>query len=179
MLVLMKKRSFATQVISVLLSLTITFVYLIPYELLAQGSIQIPIGTSVVLKTVTTLTPEQYKIGDTVNLAVVSDVIVNGKVVIKAGAMATGEINSSKVPGMVGSPAQIGLTLRSVRAVDGTSVLLTGSKYIEGKDNMATAIVVTILCCILGLMMKGGEALIPVGVQISATVTSSVSVTTF
>jgi hypothetical protein len=162
----------------VLVTLTVFFwTFVTPHQAIAQQKIQIPAGTSVLLKTNTTLTPKELNVGDTVELSVVSDVIVDGVVVIKAGASARGEVVASKDRGMIGIAAELGLTVRSVQAVDGTTVALSGSKMVEGKDRMVLSIGLALVCCLLFALMKGGDANIPAGTQIQSTVAGTTTVT--
>jgi len=82
-----KKRSCFKSYTSIIIIL-FTWTFLIVPNVYAQKQIQISSGTSVMLRTNTTLYPDQLNVGDTVELSVVSDVIVDGNVVIKAGAKA-------------------------------------------------------------------------------------------
>jgi len=103
-------------------------------------------------------------------------VVVNGKTVIAAGAAATAEITESSKPGSLGKPGSVGVTVKRVAAVDGTIVPLSGTKVVEGKSNQTSAIVIAILCCILGLLQHGENAMIPAGSTISATVATPIDV---
>ena len=49
-----------------------------------------------------------------------------------------------------------------------------GSKW--GKSQVTTAIVITILCCILGLLIKGKEGVIPAGTQLTGYTVSQAEV---
>jgi hypothetical protein len=150
----------------------------LPYIAFAYGQVRVPAGTVVNVATNAVITPETVKMGDTVDLSVTSDVVVDGKVVIKAGAKASGEVIQSKNRNYVGIPAKIGIAVRSVQAVDGTTIILSGSKLVEGKDKMVTSIGLSLICCILFAAMKGGDASIPAGTSIQATVAVTTPVTT-
>ncbi len=135
---------------------------------LAQTKVTIPAGTIVSLLTYQSISPEVHKIGDRVSFTVAYDVVIDGKTVIKAGTDVFGEITESKLRGAIGQAAKIGMSIRRVNAVDGTIVPLYGAKFAEGQSKMGTAIVVTVLCCVLGLLIKGGDAEIPSGSEIQA-----------
>lgn len=152
--------------------------FTLPYISFAYGAVQVPAGTAVTVVTNTAITPETANMGDTVNLSVTSDVVVDGKVVIKAGAQASGEVISAKKRNYLGIPAEIGISIRSVQAVDGTTVMLSGSKVIKGQDKMMTSIGLSLICCILFAGMKGGDVSIPAGTSITAIVAATTSVTT-
>jgi len=176
MITLTKRRGFAFQLLTAGTLFAFMWMFLLPHGSIAQQKVEIPVGTTVVLKTNTTLAPEQLKVGDTVELSVVSDVIIDGKVVIKAGDRARGEITSSKDRNLIGIPAKIGVTIRSVQAVDGTTIPLSGSKLSEGKNKMLPSIGLSLICCVLFALMKGGEASLPAGTQIEATVAAATPV---
>lgn len=177
MIALRTRRGVAFQLVTVGTLLAFMWTFLLPHEAIAQQKVQIPVGTAVLLRTNTTLTPVQLKVGDTVELSVVSDVVVDGKVVIKAGAKARGEITTSKESNYIGIAAKMGLAVRSVQAVDRTTVPLSGSKLVEGKDKMVMSIGLSLVCCILFAVMKGGESSIPSGTQIECTVAGTTEVT--
>lgn len=116
------------------------------------------------------------KLPDTVNLSVTSDVVVDGKVVVKADAQTSGEVIFAKKRNYVGIPAEIGISIRSVQAVDKTTVILSGSKVIKGQNKMVTSIGLSLICYILFAGMKGIEVSIPAGTQITAMVAVTTSV---
>ncbi len=177
MTALTKGRSIAFQFLTIGTLFAFMWTFLLPQEAIAQQKVQIPAGTAVLLKTNTTLTPEQLNVGDTVDLSVVSDIVVDGEVVIKAGATARGEITTSKENNFIGIAAKIGLAVRSVQAVDGTTVPLSGTKLVEGKDRMVLSIGLALVCCILFGLMKGGDAFLPAGTQIGTTIAATTTVT--
>jgi hypothetical protein len=138
--------------------------------------VEIPVGTPVTLSFQVALNPETAVIGETVMLTVADDVRVGKTVVIAKGANATAEVVNAQKRGSVGKPAVIQVVLRTVSAVDGTAVLLSGQKQVAGEDKQTSALVITILCCILGLLQKGGDAEIPAGSTVQGTVASSVTI---
>jgi len=140
------------------------------------AKVQIPVGTVVDLAFEATLSPTTAAVGQSVNLKVANDVKVNGQIVIAAGATATGEVTQASKAGAVGKEAQIGVTVKQVQAVDGTIVPLTGTKVVSGESHQTSSIVITILCCILGLLQHGGKAEIAAGSALRATVSAPVEV---
>jgi hypothetical protein len=111
-------------------------------------------------------------------LNVVNDLRIGGVVVIAQGATAQAEVVTSKRRGSIGKPAHIGVVLRSVQAVDGTTIALTGQKQVLGEDKQTSSLVITLLCCILGLLQKGGPAEIAAGSTVRGNVVGPVSVGT-
>lgn len=159
--------------------MVILFIYsmIVPDFLLAETKITIPVGTLVTLRTTSELNPKYLNVGDRVILKVANDVKIDGKVVIAAGASARGEITAKKNQGLAGVNARIGLAVRSVEAVDGTAVSLYGSKMAEGESKTTESVILTVLCCILFLLMKGQDANIPAGTLIDCEVAGATEIT--
>jgi hypothetical protein len=141
------------------------------------ATIEIPVGTVVTVVFNDTVDPTTTAPGQTVMLSVVNPVLIGGTTVIEAGAPVLGEVTMAVKRGSIGKPAQIGVALRHVVAVDGTNIALSGSKQMEGEDKTKSALVITILCCVLGLLQKGGAATIPSGAQVQAMTMAPATIT--
>jgi hypothetical protein len=165
---------FHVVVLGTVIAFFVTFV--LPHPAHADGKVTIPVGTRVQLVTIQEILPINVNIGDTVELTVASDVVVNGQVVIRSGAPAKAEITQAKENNFIGIAAKIGLSARSVQAVDGTTVMISGTKLSEGKDKMAMSIGLALVCCILFALVKGGPASVPSGTVIECTVASTTDV---
>jgi hypothetical protein len=139
-----------------------TFVIAFPQQAVASS---VPTGTPVTIVTVSSIAPESATVGDSVPMRVASDVKVNGRVVIAANAPAKGEVTQVERKGLLGKQAKIGITVRTIQAVDGTNVFATGNRVIEGEDKMVMSIVLTVLC-LFGFLIKGGSAVIAAGTPI-------------
>jgi hypothetical protein len=168
-----EKCRFVFRLVALATVLSFSWTFLLAGTCLAQTKVEVPSGTVVFVTTNTMISPEQAKIGDTVELTVANDVVIGGKTVIRAGAPAKGEIVASKDQNYIGIAGKIGLTLRSVEAVDGSTIQISGSKIVEGKDKMVMSIGLSLVCCLLFALIKGGEAVLPAGTQIEATVAST------
>ncbi|EOS08249.1 hypothetical protein C801_01451 [Bacteroides uniformis dnLKV2] len=133
-------------------------------------------GTSIPLELVSTLYSSNVRSGQMVDFRVLSDVKANGKIVISAGSIAQGQITRAKKRGLLGSEGELEIAIKSVKAVDGTTVYLSGNNlYDEGSNKLALSIVLTI-CCLFGFLIKGGKAEIPAGAQVQGTVISNVEI---
>ncbi len=143
----------------------------------AQTNVSIPAGTTVNLEITQMLSPDYTYVSDKVNLRVTSDVIVNDVVVIKTGAMAKAVVMEAESRGMIGKAAKITISLQKVEAVDGTMIPIQGMKYAYGADKMVQSVLITVICCVLGLLIKGGDAVIPAGTPIHAETKGTVEVT--
>ena len=145
-------------------------------EAVATTKVLLPVGTVVDLTFDTAITPETAAVGQSVTLKVTNDVKINGRVLIAAGTTATGEVVQSSKSGAVGKEAQISVTVKQVAAVDGSVVPLSGTKAVIGESHQTSSIVITLLCCILGLLKKGGKAEIPAGSALRTTVAAPIEV---
>lgn len=133
-------------------------------------------GTIIPMELVSTLNSSSVQSGQMVDFRVLNDIKVNGKTVIAVGSIAQGQITRAKKSGLMGSEGELTVAIKSVKAVDGTTVYLSGSNLSdEGGSKLAVSIVLTILC-LFGFLIKGGKAEIPAGTQVQGTVTSNVEI---
>jgi uncharacterized Zn-binding protein involved in type VI secretion len=133
-------------------------------------SVTVPFGTPVSLRVQERIHPSTNQVGQSVVLVADRDVVVEGKVVVRAGARATAEVTRSTKRGEVGKPAEIAIEAKSVEAVDGTMLALDGTKLVAGESKQTSSLVITLLCCLLGLLQQGEDAEIMAGSLVDATV---------
>lgn len=100
-------------------------------------------------------------------VSVANDVVVDGKVVIKAGAKAKGEVEKAQKRGIVGKPDIVTVRINSVTAADGKELSLAAVKSIEGEDKVVLTVVLALICLPL-ILIKGGEAQIAAGSSVQA-----------
>ena len=165
--------------ISVYVTLFFSLLFVIGFEFVqAQNfALVIPSGTPVIIKLDQEVNSKTTTPGMVIKASVANDVIINGKVVIKAGAQCDVTVVNSRKAGIVGSPGSVTISVNSVKAIDGANIpLINASKSEEGKSEVATAVIITILCCILGLLMKGKEGVIPSGTQITGYTVTQVDI---
>jgi len=128
----------------------------------------IPSGTIVITTMDEDVSTKTKNVGDAVRMSVAADVVVSGVVVIKAGAPVEAVVKHVKKPGAVGAPGEIAVEVRAVQAVDGKMIrVIPNAAEGEGENKQTSSLVVTLLCCVLGLLMKGGEATIKAGTTVS------------
>jgi len=130
-------------------------------------TVELTNGTRLQLSLFQTLKGDNVTIGQRVTFKLQHDVKVDGKVVIPSGADAIGEVIDAEGPGMIGKPGNLTVQVKSIQAVDGTSVPLSASKVVKGQDKATTSIILTLLC-IIGLFMEGGDATMQQGTIIEA-----------
>lgn len=138
----------------------------------------IPSGTIVRLENSSEISSENLIPGQTVDFFVSGDVKVEGKTVIKNGAVAKGYVTRVEKAKGLGKEGSIEIEIRSVEAIDGTEVRLTSSRVSEvGEDKQTAAILLGVLVCILFLTKKGKNAKIPPGFTLDGRVASDVQIT--
>lgn len=142
----------------------------------AQSKLIIPEGEKVRIKLDQTVNSENSSVGQIVNFTVVSNVIVNGHVVIKADTPAYGEVAGISKKGSVGKAGTIALTVRYTDAVDGQRVPLRANFQQTGEDKLGTSVALSVVLCPLFLMKKGGEAEYTAGTQFEVFVDRDVEV---
>ena len=139
-------------------------------------ALNIPMGTIIQLEAVNTISSENAYAGQKVRFRVLDDVIIGGKLAVMAGAKATGTIISLDEPGMIGKPGNLSIQLTRVEAVDGTNIPISAYSVLKGKNNTGTAIAVTLILCIFGLFIQGGDAVMQAGSVIEAEVINNVGI---
>lgn len=141
------------------------------------ASVTLKAGSAVQLETVNTIQSDLVIPGQMIDFRVVADVMADGVVVIPAGSIAKGQVMRAEKAKGLGKAGFLEVHIKSVEAVDGTRVNLTGGNiYNEGEEKQTLAIVLGILICILFLTMKGKNAMIPAGYSVGGTVASNVTI---
>lgn len=128
-----------------------------------RAGITIPAGTPIVLKNTETINSSGITIGSTVNFTVVSDVKVKGKTVVKAGSIADAQISYSKKKNYAGIGGEVVVSDFSVHAVDGTYIPLRATLSSRGEDKVGLSVGLGFFLCLLFLLIKGEDAIIPAG----------------
>jgi PEGA domain len=124
-------------------------------------------GTDVKLRFIEALSSKTAHAGDPVTMELAEDLRVNDVTVVHEGAKATGEITVAKKAGMLGKGGDLALQLYYLKAGD-NKIKLRGTKGKEGDSKVGTAIVLTVLVGIFGLMKHGKNAEIPAGTTLTA-----------
>jgi hypothetical protein len=87
----------------------------------------------------------------------------DGHVVISKGALIVAEVAESKEKEYAGQAGRILVSFRTLTAVDGQDIIVSGSSRRERDDKMLESIGLGLVCCPLFLLMKGEEGVIKVG----------------
>jgi len=129
----------------------------------AAASVTIPALTPVVVEVMTDLSSKTSVAGQTFPLRLAVPIIVDGRVLVPAGATGEGEVLNAKHGGMSGSSGVLTLIAHDLK-IDGRSLRLR-SMHIDqqGDDRTRTAAITTALVGVFGLFVKGGETVVPHG----------------
>ena len=123
-------------------------------------------GTPVILKLTEEVSSKTKNMNESVSMQVARDVVIDGKVVIKAGTPATGTVSWAEKAGMIGKEGKIQITADSTKSVDGQRVPLRATVTNMGKSETPMSIIMSLLCCFLFLLVPGKEAQLPIGTEL-------------
>lgn len=137
--------------------------------------VQIPSNTMVTLSTENKLSSKNAIAGSEVALRVAYDVVIEGTVVIPAGAMATGRVLEAKKAKIFGKPGYLSIGVESI-SVDGRSIPVSGPEMSDkGESKSAISWVCFGISFIIlwpllfvPFCIKGQEAEIPAGTKLTA-----------
>ncbi len=137
----------------------------------------LPAGTIVVLETINELSSANMAVGQSIPLRVKYDVLVNGKILIKGGAMASGQITSVEKRGAMGKQGSFNVRPTVAQAVDGQMIVLTnGSAGMAGEAKLGGAVALAAVVSPLFLLKKGKDAVLPPGYEMQGTVANQAAV---
>jgi hypothetical protein len=113
----------------------------------ASNQLTVPAGTQVYLEPGQLITSKrgENNVGEIIRASVWRNVVVNGHVVIKAGAPAVGRITDIKRRNIAGKKGQIKIAAVSARGVDGQDILLDGGYHEKGKSRVALSVTLFLL----------------------------------
>ncbi len=148
------------------------------------GTLTLRAGTPIVVEASQTYNAKNLTEGQTVNVRVKYNVIVNKQTLVAAGALGTANIANLVKPGVFGKAGKIELQMQSVQAVDGQQILLSGNPmFAEGQNKKGLAwglsiglFILTIIGGIAGLFIKGKPAEIKAGTTTNTSVASDAQV---
>jgi len=149
-------------VVFVFVFLTLSMSYANP------GTVKIPNGTPVVLRLVEEVNSKLKNLNEAINLEVARDVVIDNKIVIKAGTPGLATVTLCEKTGMVGKAGMIQFSVDSTKSVDGQNVPLRATMTQGGKEEVTTAVAGGVICCPLFLLMSGKDASFPVGTEVKS-----------
>lgn len=142
----------------------------------ARAEQTIPAGTQVNLQFTQEVSTKTAKVGDHVTMRVYSDVLVNGKRLIRQDATAQGVVTTVHRPRTFGRKGELKIKLEHVKDVNGRRVPLepykSGERFGAGGPGAAGGglLVFGPVGLVAGVFVKGKEIVITKGTRIQAQV---------
>jgi hypothetical protein len=140
----------------------------------AQPCCLVPAGTEVAVELVNPVSAKTYKTGAAFDIRLAAPLIVDGQVIIPAGAPGVGHVIYSSGPGIGGKGAKLVVAADYI-AKDGGAVYLEGMQLAgKGKDRSMVANVLGLggiafaPIGLAGIAVTGGDVIIPAGTAASA-----------
>jgi len=154
---------------------------------------QVPAGTRVSLRLEAEVNSGSARVGQTIPFTVLRDVVVDGDLVILAGAQGEARVVEVQAAGALGRNGKISLDFGSVPAFDGTPVPLgltqrtsnSGSEELAAAAGLtgvllvgaATTVVLAPVGLAAGALIQGQNVVLPAGTEMVVEVTRAVPVT--
>lgn len=129
------------------------------------AKVRLPSGTIVPVRLEQVVDPNVQVIGSQVQAIVPVNVQVDGKTVIRAGAPVIANVEEAQKSGSIGKGAKVTVVLRSVQAVDGTNIPLSGSYRAVGEEKEGSTVALGALLCPLFLLREGDDTQIAAGAE--------------
>lgn len=134
-------------------------------------------GTLVDLEILQDVSSATNRIGDRFPIRVINPVIVDGAVVIPAGATGVAEVTTASPAGMMAKGGEL-MVLARYLEVDGRQIPLRGLKLgVRGENNLFVAFVAAQAVGPLALFIKGGNVVFPAGTQAQAKIAADTLLT--
>jgi hypothetical protein len=112
-----------------------TFFFLLASGILASAQ-TVPAGTRITVRTDSQINSGSAHVGQSFHANLVSDLLVNGRTIAKAGAPAKGKVSYAKSSGRLHAPGQLTIRLTSIQLADGKTLLVsTGGFRAKGKSH--------------------------------------------
>ena len=137
-----------------------------------DGNAYIPKGTVLSVELTKELSSKKAKVGDSVPLKLVENLIVNEVIVVPAGSEVKGVVTKARRAGGLGRGGQLEFSVVSVKTINGVEIPL---EYIKGEhaagDGGAVAVFAAV-SIIGGIFMKGKNVVYNEGLRFNAEVTA-------
>lgn len=132
-------------------------------------------GAEVNLKLAQALSSKTAAVGDSVEMVLDQDLIVNTFLVAKKGSRAVATVSNAKKAGMAGKGGELNLRLEYLKAGD-TKVKLRGAQGRNGDSKTGATVGLVIAFGVLGFMKHGKQAEVKEGTPVKAYVDEDVQV---
>jgi hypothetical protein len=131
-----------------------------------QSEIILAEGTPLKVIVAGNITSKEAKPNDPVNFTVVEDVVVDGQVLVRTGANATGSVVNAEKSGYMGKSGKLAVQVESTQTVDSKLLKLRAAKGKEGNDKLDSIVALSWISPVF-LFKKGGDAKITAGTPIT------------
>lgn len=139
------------------------------------GKVTLKEGTEVNLKLAQALSSKTAAVGDSVEMLLDQDLIVDKTLVAKKGSRALATVSNAKKAGMAGKGGELNLRLEYVKAGD-TKVRLRGTQAKNGDNKTGATVGLVLAFGVLGFMKHGKQAEVKEGTPVKAFVDEDVQV---
>jgi len=143
------------------LTLLLTIIITSLSSLAFAGEITIKAGTPIPVRLLDDLSSENATAGQSVRFEVTKNIVVDDKIVIKAGSEVLGEVTHAQKTGSLGKEGSLSVVVRYATAVDGTRVPLRANLSTTGDERVA-------LSWMVCPFIKGTESRIPASTETKA-----------
>lgn len=124
-------------------------------------------GLEFTTQTLEFLTSETATVGEAVRLEVDNNVVVNGAIVVAAGAPVRGTIASVSKAGRMGKSGNISIRVESAETVDGQRLRLRATKAQGSDDATGSTIALSLIVSPLFLFRKGNDVAYQPGTRVT------------
>ena len=135
-------------------------------------------GTPVEIEISESVTSRTAHPGDSYELKLARDLVMDGIVLVAAGAPGRGEVIDAGHGGIGGRPGKLILAARSIKAGDTRLPLRSFHMSGSGRDDSKTAGLVIAAVGVVGFAMQGGDITFPLGTRASAKVAADTFIPT-
>jgi hypothetical protein len=139
----------------------------------APAKLTLKEGTEVNLKLAQALSSKTANVGDTVELVLDQDLVVDKSIVAQKGARAIATVSNAKKAGMAGRGGELSLHFEYLKAGD-TRVKLRGAQGKAGDNKTGATVGLVIAFGVLGFMKHGKQAEVKEGTPVKAFVDEDV-----
>lgn len=126
-------------------------------------------GTQVRFTVVSPVNSKEHKVGKRVELQLADDVVINNKTVLPKGTAAFGELTLAKKSGSFGKSGKMAGRLLYMKNGD-QNIPVTGTFDDRGKSGTAATVGVAVLAGVFSAFVKGKNAVLEAGTEITGTV---------
>lgn len=135
-----------------------------------EGNLYIPKNTSFEVALGRDISSKKSKKGESVDLIMVDNLIINDVVVIPKGTIGTAVITNSRKNGFFGRSGKLELSPQSITTLNGVKIPLVNTLESRGKSDGGAIVVGAAVSLVGGFFMKGTNIYHPAGTKIIVTV---------